>query len=349
MTVVRRAFFMGGGHVEIRESRLPAVTSDLVRVEVEAAALCGSDRRLFWTGSPFVPGHEISGTVSEVGDLVPSSLVGQKGVVYIPVYCGHCRNCKQGFTNGHIHLHDLIGWQRHGGFATHVDVPVRCFVPIPEGITADVALLALDTLGTAAHSLRWARRVQGFSVDRMAILGAGPLGLGLIAAARELGFPSPEVHDPLAHRLELALGLGAGRLDPEAALGEVDLVVEASGADAARDLAQKLVRPGAVLLMLGESHQPYVIPATPRTRRTNLFSLRTFYFPLSEVAENWQLVMRVGQETFGAMVGTQGKLDDLPELFMEFDQGKVGKPVIYPNGRPITRAEPNHTDGGRAG
>ncbi|MBM0239475.1 alcohol dehydrogenase catalytic domain-containing protein [Micromonospora sp. ATA32] len=133
----------------------------------------GRDKRLLHSGSAVVPGHEIGGTV--VGGALPE---GRRGIVYIPVFCGTCVRCAAGRTNQCLNLSQLIGWQRDGGFAEHVDVPARCVLPVPDDIPLSVAVLGLDTVGTAAHALRLALRTQD-SVDRALVVGAGPLGLGV--------------------------------------------------------------------------------------------------------------------------------------------------------------------------
>ena len=327
VTQARRARFLGGGVVELAQEMLPDIAAGDIRVAVEVSALCGSDKRPYREGSAVVPGHEIAGRIVAVGGGVPSYRVGERGIVYAPVFCGTCASCEVGFTNGCLKLVELIGWQRHGGYATHVDVPAQCFIRVPDAMSLDVAVLGLDTVGTAAHGLRWAIRTQVRAVERVAVIGCGPLGLGVAAMSLEMGLPAPEVFDPVPGRLAAAVGIGARRLRDLDAENQYDLVVEASGSRTGREVAQRLVRPGAVLLALGESDEPFVIPANPRTRRTNLFNLRTFYFPLSEVEANWAALARVGPGLV-SVLSSRATLDELPEVFARFYRGELLKPVI---------------------
>src|SRR5438045_1031379 len=105
MTQAMRAQFLGNGVVELREEVLGNLAPGDVRVAVEASGLCGSDKRPYRSGSAVVPGHEIAGRIIDVGDDVPTDRVGQRGVVYMPVFCGACASCKIGFTNGCLALH----------------------------------------------------------------------------------------------------------------------------------------------------------------------------------------------------------------------------------------------------
>lgn len=325
--VGRRAFFKGDGIVQIVDQKMGRVGRGDVRIAISVSALCGSDRRLYLTGSEVTPGHEFGGTIVEVGHDVLASRIGERGVVYIPVYCGVCNRCRMGLTNGCTQLQDLVGWQRDGGYATYVDVPERCFLRVPDGLDLRIAVLGLDTVGTAAHGLRTALRTQLAPVERVAVLGCGPLGLGVVAVAKDMGLPTPEAFDPVERRLAAAVRLGAERLSSSESENEFDLVVEASGSDEARARAQRLVRPGAALLMLGESVNPYVIPANPRARRTNLFTVRTFYFPVGEAEANWELLGRIG-ELLLTEISAYATLEELPSVFASFVAGDVIKPML---------------------
>lgn len=323
----RRARFRGDCAIEVEDHRLGSLHRGEVRVAVAVSALCGSDRRLYHAGSEVTPGHEFGGTIVEVGEGVAPSRIGERGIVYIPVYCGECSRCRMGLTNGCTQLRDLIGWQRDGGYATYADVPEQCFLRVPDELELRTAVLGLDTVGTAAHGLRTALRTQIVPVERIAVLGCGPLGLGVVAVAQDFGLPAPEVFDPIERRVSAALRLGAKYLPPSSGENAFDLVVEASGSDAARARAQQLVRPGAALLVLGESDAPYQIPATPRTRRTNLFTVRTFYFPVVEAEANWAMLGRIG-ESLLAEIAVYATLEELPSMFASFASGEVIKPIL---------------------
>jgi threonine dehydrogenase-like Zn-dependent dehydrogenase len=324
--VARRARFLGAGRIDFEEVNLGPLAEGEVRVEVAVCALCGSDKRLLESGSSVVPGHEIAGTVVEAGpgaDVAPGSRV----LVYIPVFCGHCDQCGRGETNRCLNLSELVGWQRDGGFATHVDVPAQCLIPVPDDISFDVAVLGLDTVGTAAHALRLALRTQPGPLESLGVIGCGPLGLGVIGVAAAMGLPTPQAHDPHPGRLASAVHLGAVAIDDFSTPNQFDVVVEVSGAAAARETAQNLVRPGGAVVALGESNEPYLMPATPRWRRTDCFTVRSFYFPTYEAEENWPLLREQGA-ALRDLLSKPMSLDELPGAFAAFVAGDYLKPYI---------------------
>lgn len=321
MTTSTRARFAGQGEITFETVTLGPVADGEVRLRVDVCALCGSDKRLLQSGSAVVPGHEIGGTVV-AGAGLPE---GTRGIVTIPVFCGECVRCRAGRTNQCLHLGQLIGWQRDGGFAEHVDVPARCVLPVPGDIPLDVAVLGLDTIGTAAHGLRLALRTQD-AVDRALVVGAGPLGLGVVAVARAMGL-AVDVTDPNAGRQAAAVSLGATPAGDLAAENQYDLVVEVSGATAARETAQRVVLPGGTILALGESDEPYTMPATPRWRRTDCYTVRSFYFPAGEAEANWDLLRAAGADLRDLIVKPL-TLPELPEAFARFVAGDYVKPCI---------------------
>lgn len=324
--VARRARFFGDGKIDFEDVTLGPVAEKEVRVQVAVCALCGSDKRLLASGSAVVPGHEIAGRVIETG---PGAAVaeGTRVLVYIPVYCGECDQCSRGETNRCLNLSELVGWQRDGGFATHVDVPAQCVVPVPDDIPLDVAVLGLDTVGTAAHGLRMALRTQTETPRNVAVIGCGPLGLGVIGVATAMGLPMPHAFDPHPGRLASAVSLGAVAIDDLTTPNQFDVVVEVSGSAAARETAQTLVRPGGSVVALGESNEPYLMPATPRWRRTDCFTVRSFYFPTYEAGQNWPLLREKGA-ALRDLLSKPMSLHDLPSAFEAFVAGDYLKPYI---------------------
>ncbi|MEW2379593.1 alcohol dehydrogenase catalytic domain-containing protein [Micromonospora sp. NPDC047812] len=327
-----RARFLGDGRIDFERATLGPVADGQVRVRVDVCALCGSDKRLLRSGSPVVPGHEIAGTVVDAGADVAVP-VGTRGIVYIPVFCGTCRRCAAGRTNQCLHLRELIGWQRDGGFAEHVDVPARCLLPVPDDVPLDTAVLGLDTVGTAAHALRLWQRTQPDGVDRALVIGAGPLGLGVIAVAGAFGVGGVDAFDPHEGRLSTAVELGARAAGDLAVENQYDLVVEVSGAAAARETAQRVVAPGGAVIALGESDEPYTMPATPRWRRTDCYTVRSFYFPTSEVEANWDLLRGHGAALRDRLT-VPVTLAELPDAFARFVAGDYFKPCIVSEDAP---------------
>ncbi|MGI8697498.1 MAG: alcohol dehydrogenase catalytic domain-containing protein [Mycobacteriales bacterium] len=331
------ATFEGGGVITIGSAPIGARPPELVRIAVELCALCGSDKRLLRAGAAITPGHEIAGTVLELPEQSAGLHVGQRVLVYIPLYCGECELCAAGQTNRCLTFPPLVGWQRPGGFGTILDLPARNLIAVPQDIDPVVSLLALDTIGTAAHGVGMCERALGGTPERAAVVGCGPLGLGAIAVLRDHG-ATVVASDPAPARRAVGGALGAVVAAPAEAIRGTDaagvlpargfpLVVEASGSTAGRESAQWLVRPGGAVLLLGESDEPVTFPATPRWRRTDVYTVRSFYFPLTEVAGNFALLRRIGPRLAASMC-TLHDLSDLQSTFERFVAGELVKPVI---------------------
>ena len=307
-------------------------------LEVAYTAFCGSDKRLLREGAACIPGHEIVGRVIELGDGAETVVVGQAAAVYILLYCGLCDWCKRGMTNRCTAMAGLVGWQVDGGFAEKLRVPVRNLLPVPPDIPIRQAVLALDTLGTAANGLNRAISAVDGCVGPVLVLGCGPLGLGVIAVARARGL-EVVAHDIVASRLEAAWALGARGMEADVMAwidaGSTDtipgaqfsVVVEASGALVAKNIASQLVGHGGAVLMLGEGEQPWSLPASVHWRRTEATWVRSFYFPIHQARENWQLVREVGKNLEELLV-SYAPFSDLSRISDEFLRGLVTKPVI---------------------
>jgi L-iditol 2-dehydrogenase len=313
------ARFAGNGRIEIGPAELPPPAAGEVRVRVAACCLCGSDLRPYMQGWPLTPGHEIAGIVETRGH----SLSGSRVLVYIPVHCGDCPECRAGATNVCRNSVDLVGWQRPGGFAEALNVPMRSLLPVPDDIPLDLAPLLLDTIGTAAHGIRLAKRVV--AAGSALVLGAGPVGLGAVLALQRLGFGPVNVIEPQAPRRRMAEEFGARPVDV-AETQRYPLVVEASGRDPARQFALDRVAPLGAVVQLGEAER-WSVEETKSIRRKDFYYIRSFYFPIGEYEENLPL-FRADRAKYARLVDRRAGLAELGDLFAGFARGERLKPAL---------------------
>ena len=166
-----------------------------VRIDVAACGVCGTDHafvngalpNLSW---PVTPGHEIAGTVAEVGSGVEGVEVGERVVVgWFGGNCGHCSRCRAGqlihCVNGQI-----PSWHYPGGYAESVTVPATALARIPDELSF-VEAAPMSCAGvTVYNALRRTRAVAG---DRVAVLGIGGLGHLGVQFARAMGFETVAV------------------------------------------------------------------------------------------------------------------------------------------------------------
>jgi len=320
---VRYARFDGQQRISIAQRTRPTPAAGEVLVRVTACCLCGSELRVWRNGWPVTPGHEIGGVVEQPGH----ALHGQRIVAYIPVWCGTCAACANGDTHLCERATELVGWQRDGGYAEFVVIPEQCALRVPDDIDDVLAPLLLDTIGTPAHGIRLARKLV--AQGPVAIIGAGPIGLGAVLAAPPLGFPDRYVADPKAHRLRAALAFGARDLDAASAPRNFPLVLETAGVNAARQRALELTAPGGVCVFLGESDR-WEINEVKAIRRKDFFIARSFYFPLHEYAANIEL-LRADRDNYMQLVDARVPLDGLHDLFAAFAAGERLKPQCTPS------------------
>jgi (R,R)-butanediol dehydrogenase/meso-butanediol dehydrogenase/diacetyl reductase len=272
---MKAAVWHGRGDVRIELVPAPAEprTGEAL-IEVARCGLCGSDRREFdegpvliprtphpltGLGPPLVLGHEISGRVVAVGDDHARGLVGRRVAVDPTRSCGSCDACRRG--DRHLcRIAACLGVSCHGGLAAKVLAPVDGLVPVPDGVSDDEAALA-EPLAVALHAVDRAALRLG---ERVVITGFGPIGAGVMLAARAAGASEIVVVEPNMTRRSWAAGLGATVVDPgqgeepseelRALWGAADLGFECSGASKALTTTVRSTRAGGRVVVPAVSH-----------------------------------------------------------------------------------------------
>jgi L-iditol 2-dehydrogenase len=263
---------------------IPEPGRNEVLCRVRAVSICGTDTHIiggdflgFWpTSFPFIPGHEWSGEVIEVGpgaDRLGWS-VGDRvaGTSHAP--CGFCPKCVEGRYNicenyGHIGLHSQYGHNVQGAYATYVVHSVRSVFRIPDALSFDSAAV-LDPAAIALHAARRAGVEPGCTV---AVTGAGVMGLLAAECAKALGAGRVVVAGR-GRRLQKATELGhevldTSQLELASALREVtaglgpDVAIECSGSDEMFQGCVKALRRGGAMAVVG---LPLSDPSTPVQR-----------------------------------------------------------------------------------
>jgi L-iditol 2-dehydrogenase len=217
-----------------------------VQVRPDAVGICGSDLHSYAEGAigdtpcqyPMVLGHEPSGTILAVGEGITGWSAGDRAALEPAIYCYHCEFCRAGQHNLCANIRFLSNPGHPGFFRGRVNLPASNLLPIPPSLPLDVATLH-EPLAVALHSLKFAAVQES---DTVAVIGAGPIGLLTIASLKLARPRRIWAVEPLAHRRDLALHLGADAvLDP----GQVDAAAEIQretggrGADCAIDCAAK--------------------------------------------------------------------------------------------------------------
>jgi 2-desacetyl-2-hydroxyethyl bacteriochlorophyllide A dehydrogenase len=207
-----------------------------VRVRSTVVGICGSDLHAACGKHPFIdlpyrPGHEVVGVVDAVGAHVDDSWLGTRVVVEPNLACGHCTQCRAGTYNI---CRDLLvlGCQTPGGLADSFTVAADRLVALNPTLDDDHAIL-IEPFATPIHAVRRAAAAVGDLRDRpVVVIGAGPIGLFVLLAARQAG-ARVVVADQLATKRERAERLGAAGTNDPTAADAVESALERLGGPAA--------------------------------------------------------------------------------------------------------------------
>jgi 2-desacetyl-2-hydroxyethyl bacteriochlorophyllide A dehydrogenase len=238
-----------------------------VLVKMDRCGICGSDLHIyqghgFSEDLGFCVGHEAVGEVVEIGRGVRRLKAGDKVMISAAVGCGACAPCLTGNViqcrNNAAQCYGLSS-RLQGCQAEAIRVPAGDFnaASIPDGLSADQALMLTDNLPTAWFGCKNAGIGPGQTV---AVVGLGPIGLMAVEGAFVLGASRVFAIDLVPERRAIAESLGATALDAHEAIEMIaqatggrmaDCAVEAVGADATINLAIKAVGRQGVVSVIG--------------------------------------------------------------------------------------------------
>ncbi|HNS31468.1 MAG TPA: zinc-dependent dehydrogenase [bacterium] len=206
---MKAAVYHGIQDIRIEEIEKPACKEGEVLVKVHYCAICGTDVRIYFSGHkkvipPAVIGHEISGTVAQIGSGVnePGLKVGDKVTVVTSIGCGKCKMCIKGLYNLCPDT-KAIGYFYPGGFAEYVSVPAegvkqKSVLKLPDNISLKEGAL-IEALSCAINGQNYLNIGKG---DTVVIYGGGPIGLMHAVLAQASGADRVIVSDPAYDRLE---------------------------------------------------------------------------------------------------------------------------------------------------
>lgn len=207
--------FLGVGQHKWLELPVPQPGPNEVRIAIKRAAVCGTDvhkrarpsarQPRHSDGRPVVSGHEPAGIVDALGEGTTGVEPGQRVLVAGVVGCGTCDHCTEGCNTAC----DFGARGLHGAFdgsnGPYVVVPAQNAIPLPDGLSFEVAATLTCAGGTAATILH---ETNAAAHDAVVIVGLGPVGLSVLLLAKSLG-ASVAAIDTNAARMEQARVLGA--------------------------------------------------------------------------------------------------------------------------------------------
>lgn len=278
---MRALVYKAPNWLEMEERPRPAPSAGEVELAIDVAGVCGSDISGYLGHSarrkpPLVLGHELVGRLSDGRRVVANPLIS----------CGRCHACLAGAQNL-CSTWRLLGMdQTPGTFAEYVALPSTQVYDIPDSLGAERAILT-EPLANIVHLFRLLAPAPFF---RLAIVGAGTMGALALLTAQRIGAREVLVADINEDRLASVRQLGAnhavntstaegtGRARELAGAG-FDVVIDASGSGAARQLALDLCRPGGQVLLLGMAQQRSEIDFVTSIRKEHRIVMSFAYTP----------------------------------------------------------------------
>ena len=248
-----KAYVLNGvNDLRYTDVEIPVCSDGWAVVQVKAAGICSSDiPRIFTKGTyhfPTIPGHEFSGIVETVGNVEDNLLIGKKVGIFPLIPCRTCVQCKTKHYEMCEH-YDYLGSRRDGGFAEYALVPVWNLIPVSDSIPFTLAAM-LEPLSVALHAMKLGNIQKGQSV---CIIGTGMIGIAAAQWAYKLGAAEVVIVGRNKAKQKMVESIGLDYVCSRNALGDrlFDVVLEAVGTPDAIEIALESVKPGGVVVVMG--------------------------------------------------------------------------------------------------
>jgi len=321
------------GRMEIVDIPYPEPAADEVLVRVMTSGICGTDIHIFrgeYMGEyPIIPGHEFAGVVEAVGPAVTRFKPGDRVAVEPNIACDNCEAClnnRQNFCQNW----QAVGVTRLGGMAQYTTAPEKVVFDI--GDLSFEAGAFVEPLSCVLHGLE---RLAPELASRIAILGAGPIGILLLQGVQLQGASHVTVVDKNAARAQFAGEMGANRI--LAGLDKLekdsfDAVIDATGAIPVMRRTIDFARPGGKVLLFG-------VPPAGKEMSLEAFQIfqkgLTLLSSFTSVRNSYQAIdlLRSGQIQVDRLVSHRLPLEAFQHGIEVIEEGleNVKKVQIIPN------------------
>ncbi len=250
------------GKIEFCEIPVPALGPGQILLKVMKIGICGSDIHVYhgehpFTKYPVTQGHEASFVVERFGEAVEGFYIGQKVTVEPQVICGKCYPCRHGKYNLCEEL-KVMGFQTTGVASTYFVADASKVTPLPDEMSFDEGAM-IEPVAVAVHAAKRAGDLSGLKV---AVLGAGPIGILVAQAVKALGAAETLVMDISDYRLDKAKSCGVDYVynTKKRNLGEVmaeafgpdkaDVIYDCAGNDITMGQAIQYARKGSTIILV---------------------------------------------------------------------------------------------------
>ena len=250
------------GVIEFREIPKPEPKAGEVLIRIMRIGVCGSDIHVYhgehpFTSYPVTQGHEVSGEVVELGEGVNDLKIGQKVTIQPQVVCGECYPCRHGKYNLCEEL-KVMGFQTTGTASEFFAVDRAKVTPLPDSMSFDEGAM-IEPLAVGVHAINKFGDIKGMKV---AVLGAGPIGILVAQTAKGMGAESVLITDVsdtrLAKAKECSIDYCVNTLNTDFgdamvdAFGKdkADVIYDCAGNDITMGQAIKYARKGSTIILV---------------------------------------------------------------------------------------------------
>jgi len=328
--------------LKVEDWETPVPEDHEVLVRVAGCGVCHTDLHFIDHGVPprkqlpMILGHEITGTIEQVGEKVEQFRGGERVLISVVVPCGECKWCKNGRTN--LCRHRIIPGNRiNGGYAEYLSVPANGVIQLPDELPLKHSAVIADAFGTSYHALHGIGHVK--AGDQVVILGCGGLGSAAIQIAKQAGaYVIGLDMNPL--KLEYAKDMGAdeivdtnkckdlGEHIRKITHGGVDLALEAIGAPRTIYQAFTCLGPAGRLIVMGYTRNDIRFPA-PKL----VFEERSIHgvlgCPINQYEEIFKHLLN-GDYNLDKLVTKELPLDEIEQALNSVRSGQTLRTIIVP-------------------
>ncbi|XP_050251927.1 L-idonate 5-dehydrogenase-like [Quercus robur] len=276
------AWLVGIKTLKIEPYHLPPLGPHDVKVQIKALGICGSDVHHFKNmrcanfivKKPMVIGHECAGIIEEVGSQVKTLAVGDRVALEPGISCRRCNHCKDGRYNLCPEMKFFGSPPTNGSLANKVVHPEYLCFKLPDNVSLEEGAMC-EPLSVGVHACR---RANISPETNVLIMGAGPIGLVVLLAARAFGAPRIVIVDVDDCRLSIAKNLGADEtiqvstniqdvgeevVKIQSAMGSgIDVSFDCVGLNKTTSTALNATRSGGKVCLIGLAQSETTVPLT---------------------------------------------------------------------------------------